>query len=783
VPIALFAAFAMRSLRLRRVRATLAGASIALAVFAVVAIRSAGLALIEAQQRTYAATGQPDIVASVHGLTPGLVAALARRDGVLEAESRLIQPSRLTVDGRWRAVRLVGIERFDQLALDRPELVAGRWPERGEVVLDVTARHLLGIEIGTLVAFQANPGDPIHYARVSGFAWVPARPSATLLDQFTAYVPLRTLRQWTGSEAANTLLVRVDNPALAGRVASELQRFLAARQIPSSGWTVRDPDSFLGARELATLLLLLRAFAILGTLTALFIVANTTIGLVTEERPQLGTLRALGTTRSQLVSAYLAPHIVIGTAGSVVGLLAGTAGGYVLTAYLAGLAGLVLPPLRVAPSSVLLALGCGLGIAVAGALGPILHATRTPAAQLLRGDTRAPGDPPRWLTRSTGWLAQRSPILGMSTRDPFRRPLRAALTVLVTAVALAALLASQIVDHSLRAGIAALYDRYRADAWLLTNPPVPPTYAHRLANSPPVRAAEPWVLTSGAIGSVRTDVWGLPAKTSVYQPVILAGQWLDDAPAAYPPRAVITGNLARRLDAQVGDVLPLDLGRQRLPIQVSGIVDDESTYLGATAIGKVFLDRQILTRLLGRDDRAALYALRFWDTVRPSDSLTTVEQYARTLRPLTLLMAEDRAATERVLAVLTILARIVVLVITIATVFGITNALLLDLTERRREFGILRTLGTERATLVLLLAGQTLVIVVFGALLAVPVGFLLAVNILALVSRQLFAIPLALPSTVVLVLIAAAALTTALAVLIPAVLAVRLRPVEVLRYE
>lgn len=63
----------------------------------------------------------------------------------------------------------------------------------------------------------------------------------------------------------------------------------------------------------------------------------------------------------------------------------------------------------------------------------------------------------------------------MSVRDPFRRPLRTGLATAVSAVALAALFASHLVDHSLRVTVNELYNRYQADAWLLTNPPVPPS--------------------------------------------------------------------------------------------------------------------------------------------------------------------------------------------------------------------------------------------------------------------------------------------------------------------
>lgn len=445
------------------------------------------------------------------------------------------------------------------------------------------------------------------------------------------------------------------------------------------------------------------------------------------------------------------------------------------------LAGLVLPPFTFSWSVLALALSVGVGIAVLGSLVPLLASVRRPAAMLLRGEATTGVAAPRVLTRSTRWLGRWSPIVAMSFRDPFRRPLRTTLIVAASAVALSAVLASQVVDHSLRVTIADLYTRYRADAWMLTNPGVPPTYARRLEQLPPVRAAEPWTMMQGAIGSVRTDVWGVPAETVVYDPRLVAGSWLEPT---WPPAVVLTANLAARVQAGVGDVVSLDLGSRRIPVRVIGVVDDESTYLGATTIGKVFVERSVLEKLLGREDRPSLYALQFWVHM-PADAarvLTAVEQHERSLRPLTLLMADDRAATERVLAILTVLARAVVLVVVSVAVFGIGNALLLDISERRRELGILRSVGAESVTLAVLLAGQALVIVALAALLAFPVGIVSGTAILEVISAHLFHVPLAWGHRLEMLVLGAAVVSAGAAMLVPLVVATRIRPVEVLRY-
>mgnify|MGYP001627236894 FL=1 len=135
------------------------------------------------------------------------------------------------------------------------------------------------------------------------------------------------------------------------------------------------------------------------------------------------------------------------------------------------------------------------------------------------------------------------------------------------------------------------------------------------------------------------------------------------------------------------------------------------------------------------------------------------------------------------LAVLTVLARTVVLVVGAAALFGVANALLLDVTERRREFGVLRAIGTVRRSLFAMLFTQALVIVASGMLLAGALGLGMGWIILHFVSAQLFFIPPSLDRWLIALAVGTAILSAAFAAIVPAIVATRLRPVEVLRYE
>ncbi|MCM8749077.1 ABC transporter permease [Thermomicrobiaceae bacterium CFH 74404] len=772
----------IRDLTRRPLRTLLTISGIALGVAALVSINATGHKLAEAQRATHASTSQPDITAFVAQASPSLLSVIERRDNVAAVDSRAIQYTRASNGRGWVSTKLIGVEDFHDIELDVPTLIEGRWPERGEVVFDVTARNQLGIQVGDIVALQPTAADATTYSRVSGFARAPATLDASIGHQALAFAPAADVRRAIGSRYDNAVLIKTLDPGLASATANEIERFLARRGVASSGWTVRDPEAFVGSRELTTLLVLLEAFSVLGIVISTFLVANTMAAIMIEERRQIGVLKALGAGRRDILLVYLPVALTFGLLGAAGGLLAGVFGGQAITSYLAGLTGLVLPPFSIRWADLALALSSGLIVSLGAALLPAWGAVRLPASQSLA----TPGilvEARRGLlhrlgARATGWRL----IALLGWRNLPRRPARTWITASVVAVAVAAFVASQAVTQSVSLTVDQLYARYRADGWIFFNRPADPALAGELEATPSVVAAEPWARASGALGSVRTDIWGIPAASQIYRPRLVAGHWLR---ADRPIPAVLTRNLAERADAQVGSIRRLDIDDRAVLVKVVGIVDDESTYLGATTTGKVFMRFEDLQRLRGQNGRASLFGLQLRDGAPAAvdQALAQLEQRYRAFRPLTLAFYQDQQVARQVIAILTLLLRSVVIIVALVGLFGIANTLLLNLAERRREFGILRALGAAAGQVFTVVVNEGLGLAAIGYATGLAVGYPLARYLVDLTGHQLFRLSFTLsPGTFILALMLAL-LATAIGSSVPGLLAARLRPVEVLRYE
>ena len=78
------------------------------------------------------------------------------------------------------------------------------------------------------------------------------------------------------------------------------------------------------------------------------------------------------------------------------------------------------------------------------------------------------------------------------------------------------------------------------------------------------------------------------------------------------------------------------------------------------------------------------------------------------------------------------------IVVAVIGVMGLINTLVLNITERRRELGILRSIGAGGGALVRLLVSEGIVLGVVGYALGLGGGYLLARYLVALAGQQLF---------------------------------------------
>ena len=131
----------------------------------------------------------------------------------------------------------------------------------------------------------------------------------------------------------------------------------------------------------------MRMARVFSLLVAVFIIANTFLINVTQRRRQLGIMRAIGATRSQIASMIFTEAILMGLAGTVLGSLLGIGGAHLLNLGMGALYKSTLPPIQLTATPFLLAILFGMGISLLAAALPAYKASHMSPLEAMRDVT------------------------------------------------------------------------------------------------------------------------------------------------------------------------------------------------------------------------------------------------------------------------------------------------------------------------------------------------------------------------------------------------------------
>jgi len=771
---------AYRDLTRRRLRSLLTLGGIVIGVAGTVAIVSTSRNLVTLQRRAYAAAHQADATYWTWNAPAAFARAVEGLPNVAAAELRADFFTKWQVRGHWRDVHLIGVADFGEVRIDRMRLAAGRFPGSDELLVEMSVLEIEPLAIGQPVLVRDRLGRD-HVLTVSGFSRSPTVLSAALTNVPVAYASARTVRRMMDATGFNQLLVRFEDFNAREETLRAIERLFERRGLPRSAPRVRDPHSFPGKRELDALIGVMFLFSGLGLLLSGFLVANTLSAITAEQVGEIGVMKALGGTRRQVLATYLVTAALYGVGGTVAGLALGTVVGVQLLARIARLGGLE-TGFQISLPALVLGAVVGLGVTLLSGLPPAWIGTAISVREALGShgitSTYGRGRVERALVRLRGL----PPLGRMALRNLLRRAGRTGVTLGVVSLATAGLLAAASTRASVDGAIAQVFATYNADAWIWFGQSMRSHFAAALEADPAVMTAEPWVLTDAWVAHRRVRLWGLPADTQLYRPNLAAGRWYR--PGEHDA-VVVSADLARGRGIAVNQVVEVDVGERTRAFRVVGIAIDNSVFLGSQVVGKVFMSPLAANTLRNRGDIADLFAIK---TSSPSPevvaaTLARLERRFRRLRPVTEAAYEDLQAAQRPARVLSLALWGMVVLIAGIGIIGVVNTLTLNVTERRREIGVLRAIGAVDAHLVETFLVEGLTLGALGWLIGLGVGWIIGRAFVAVLSRTLFPMAFAFsPMLVLTSLIFALGLVT-VGSLGPALGAARWPAQEALRYE
>ncbi|MFD5145226.1 FtsX-like permease family protein [Streptomyces sp. NPDC058401] len=586
--------------------------------------------------------------------------------------------------------------------VDRVDVLMGHWAQGpGEIVVNWAINgtpyaDLLGTKL-------ESPGRPpltvVGFATSmskSAAAWVTPEQAAALHPTATQML-YRFTEASTGAQLRDSL-ARATDGLPADSVTAE-QTHLTLKETFSAR-----ADAYLPFISL---------FGLLGLLVSALIVANVVSGAVISGSRHIGVLKAIGFTPNQVVAVYLTMVSVPAAAGCVLGTLLGNA----LAAPILQIAfsGIETGMASVATLSPWLSVACLAGmpaLVLLTALVPALRAHRLPAARAISaGGAPRTGRGLRVQRALASSRLPRSVSLGLG--HPFARPGRAFMTTAaillgVATVTLATGLTSTMVSYA-QTGLGAGGPVVTVQTGGHGNSPVVPLLSDAQIEER-LRSLGARELQARGLIQVGLAGYAQPAFGDFYRGILSrdVATYVEGRPPGGPGEIAAGPSFLTERGLAVGDRVVLEANGRRTTTTVVGrLIDSDARALRSTweTLGALAPDSrpvEYTVRLApGADARAYADAVDAADPglhAEVGDSVNT--------------------ATTTVVGFSSVFSVVLALVASL----GVFNTVLLNTRDRRRDLGMLKSIGMTPRQVVAMTVTSVTGLGLAGGLLGIPLG-------------------------------------------------------------
>lgn len=779
-----------------RLRTILVVLSVAVGVFAVGLTATAYVAFTTDLNQTYAATKPAHATISADNIGAEAVRMARGVPGVAEAEGRRTVTLQVQdASGKWRDLELNALADFQdvRISLIRPQ--QGAWPPpRHAVLLERASQAFLGKGPGDTLLLRL-PGNKYREVHIAGIVHDIGEPSAVFANRASCFTTVSTMN-WLGyGRSYNNLLLRMD--------AAHAQNVESIRQVATIvadklknggykvGWTrVPEPGKHPIDDILRPLILLLGTLGFMALVLSGFLVVNTITAVIAQQLRQIGIMKAIGGTRSQIMGIYFGMVFVFCVLALIVAIPAGSMGGRALSRFMATMLNFDMRGGRIPWQVLVLQIGIGFLVPYGAAIWPIWSGTGVTAREAL-SSTGISADHSGGRFWGVLWSRLRllsRPVL-ISLRNTFRRKGRLALTLITLSLAGAIFMAVLSVQASLYQTI--------DDAMRYQNFDVQVSFnrVYRIKQLVEATMAVPGVATAQSWGNyaarrLRPDgvegdsinIVGLPIPTDFLRPFLLQGRWL--LPEDEDALVINTDVLKTEPDIRVGDRVTLTVAGRELDWYVVGIV--RGVLSGRTAYANYPYIAEA-TRGVGRAGSVLVRGqnrdLQHQEALARQLERTLRDQgfQVRTVRSI----GEDRHMIKDQLDILIVFLLIMAVLLAVVGGLGLMGTMSIGVLERTREIGVMRAVGASNSAVAAVFLREG----VFIGLLSWLIGGVLAWPAAILLSKMVGNATLRAPLSftfswagVAMWLLISASLAV-LASLLPSLKAARMTVRDVLAYE
>jgi putative ABC transport system permease protein len=724
----------LREVWLFRVRTLLVVVAIGVGVGAF-GLMNAGRTILERDmQNGFVATQPAHAVLSLAPFNDGLVKQVATMSGVASAEGRRSLSARIAIaKDAWVTLDLQAASDWGAVAISRliPEHgTLGHVPP-GAIFLERSTAQQFGFVVGQMARLRMADGQE-HTLTIAGLVRDQAiLPSNINTTTAYGYIDLETLAQLNEPRDFNLLYVRLSgNRATWPEV--ETGATSLVRGIENTGHQVYSisiprPGKPPLWDTMNGVLFILGTMGVLTLLLSALLIVNMMWAVITRQIPQIGVIKSIGGRPGQIMRLYLEMVLIFGLLALLLAVPLALGGAYGMATGVGKTLNVTITSFGLPPDTLVTLVIAALLVPVLAALVPILTGARITIREAISGQSQGTGKSDAHAGASRSALhtlpANVPTLLLLSVRNTFRRAGRVGLTLVALSLAGAMFVAVLGVRQSLQQTGVAMQGESNYDVEVNFAQPYPVDDILSAARRvPDITAAEAWglgdarrVFGADRIGGSMVLV-GIPAHTSMWLPSVTAGRRLR---AGESGALFVNADALEMLqNAVVGQSITLRIGHQDKPWKLVGTsargvvplayvtyTDFERAVGVKGYAGRLVVRTRSGTPEAQRTAQAALLETLNTAKLRVNSSSTT---------------AENRRSQAANLDIIAIMLLSMVALVALVGGLGLASTMSINVLERTREIGVLRSLGAKTPVVRRIVVVEGLLIGLVSAVIGIP---------------------------------------------------------------
>lgn len=705
--------------------------AIAVGVMSFGSVFTTQIIMLSDMQSQYRATNPAAVWMSVSNADDSIVTWIKSQPEVADAQGKITALVKAVIGGKKQNLSLVSYPNFANLTVNKPRNIVGQFPPNGgQIVLERQSLAAANTRIGDTLIVELPDGRFKKLTIVGTVHDLNSIPPQFSL-QLTGYVRSGIMSEFGFSQYYNEIdvipVARYTTLKSTQDMANNLVTRLTGRGVSSGVMAVFKPGDHWAKDIMQGFGVILEVIGVFSLILSGFLVVTTISGVITQQRVQIGIMKAVGARVPQIVGIYMIMVLIYGLLALAVAIPAGMILSYINIWVIFNFLNIELINFHLPLSILIMEIIASVLVPCVSALIPILSGSRISVREAIYvqggSGVSVAGS---WFSNLTNYLAALSRPAILAVRNTFRKKGRLALTLGTLTFAGAFFICVINAQSSMLFEIDRLFSKINFDIQLMLDKPYGiNTLKSRVLSLPEVSAVEgrrftgAQVIRNGGIKGATFTIEGMPPVSDFINPALQSGRWFS---ADGEREIVIATELLRdEPGIKVGEDITLETGGRKRTWHVVGIIfssfGDKDGYADFDQLNKVLnAGPEVSSLFLRVREQTPLY--------RVSTGKILEEKFKRWAITISQTLNRDELRSSISMRINVIVYTLLSMSVLIAIVggLGLAGTMSLNILERTREIGVLRSIGASNMTVRLLVIAEGLFVGIMSFILSIPLS-------------------------------------------------------------